>query len=85
MSFKDVSMHHILDIQELSVRFGNTQAVNQISLKLPRGKTLGIVGESGSGKSVTALSIMQLLPKGAVTEGKILFQPGEDKASVNLS
>jgi len=85
MSFKDVSMHHILDIQELSVRFGNTQAVNQISLKLPRGKTLGIVGESGSGKSVTALSIMQLLPKGAVTEGKILFQPGEDKASVNLA
>ncbi|MFM8372494.1 MAG: ABC transporter ATP-binding protein [Bacteroidota bacterium] len=78
-------MHHILDIQELSVRFGNTQAVNQISLKLPRGKTLGIVGESGSGKSVTALSIMQLLPKGAVTEGKILFQPGEDKASVNLA
>ncbi|MFM7401441.1 MAG: ABC transporter ATP-binding protein [Bacteroidota bacterium] len=85
MSVKDVSMHHILDIQELSVRFGNTQAVNQISLKLPRGKTLGIVGESGSGKSVTALSIMQLLPKGAVTEGKILFQPGEDKASVNLA
>ena len=78
-------MHHILDIQELSVRFGNTQAVNQISLRLPRGKTLGIVGESGSGKSVTALSIMQLLPKGAVTEGKILFQPGEDKASVNLA
>lgn len=78
-------MHHILDIQDLSVRFGNTQAVDHISLKLPRGKTLGIVGESGSGKSLTALSIMQLLPTGAMTDGKILFQPDADKDSVNLA
>ncbi len=78
-------MHHILDIQDLSVRFGNTRAVNQISLKLPRGKALGIVGESGSGKSLTALSIMQLLPAGAITDGKILFQPDADRPSVNLT
>lgn len=85
MSVKNVTMHHILDIQDLSVRFGNTQAVDHISLKLPRGKTLGIVGESGSGKSLTALSIMQLLPTGAMTDGKILFQPDADKDSVNLA
>lgn len=84
MSVKNVAMHHILEIQDLSVRFGNTQAVNHISLKLPRGRTLGIVGESGSGKSVTALSIMQLLPAGAVTDGKILFQPDPAIDPVNL-
>ena len=77
-------MHHILDIQDFSVRFGDTHAVNHISLKLPRGKTLGIVGESGSGKSVTALSIMQLLPSGALTGGKILFQPDAGTAPANL-
>ena len=78
-------MHHILDIQDLSVRFGDTYAVNHLSLKLPRGKTLGIVGESGSGKSVTALSIMQLLPAGATAGGKILFQPDDVAAPVNLA
>ncbi|MEO0008818.1 MAG: hypothetical protein RJA20_3014 [Bacteroidota bacterium] len=78
-------MHHILDIQDLSVRFGDTYAVNHLSLKLPRGKTLGIVGESGSGKSVTALSIMQLLPAGATAGGKILFQPDDIAAPVNLA
>jgi len=78
-------MHHILDIQDLSVRFGDTYAVNHLSLKLARGKTLGIVGESGSGKSVTALSIMQLLPAGATAGGKILFQPDDVAAPVNLA
>jgi peptide/nickel transport system ATP-binding protein len=78
-------MHHILDIQDLSVRFGDTYAINHLSLKLARGKTLGIVGESGSGKSVTALSIMQLLPAGATAGGKILFQPDDVAAPVNLA
>ncbi len=57
----------ILDIKHLSVYFKNRGqadfcAVNDVSLSLEQGKILGIVGESGSGKSVTALSILGLLP-----------------------
>ena len=44
---------------------------------LERGKITGLVGESGSGKSLTALSIMQLLPKGSTTSGELLFD-GQD-------
>ena len=56
----------ILEIQNLSVNFKLKEkvssAVKSISLKINQGKTLALVGESGSGKSVTALSILQLLP-----------------------
>ena len=52
----------LLEIQDLSVSFGTTPAVKQLSLTLDRGETLALVGESGSGKSVSALSILQLLP-----------------------
>jgi microcin C transport system ATP-binding protein len=56
----------LLDIKNLSVDFVNgatrTQALKNISFSLERGETLAIVGESGSGKSVSALSILQLLP-----------------------
>ncbi|MBK8509641.1 MAG: ABC transporter ATP-binding protein [Candidatus Competibacteraceae bacterium] len=52
----------LLDIRELSVSFGALPAVKRASLVLERGETLALVGESGSGKSVTALSILQLLP-----------------------
>ncbi|MCB0529124.1 MAG: ABC transporter ATP-binding protein [Saprospiraceae bacterium] len=59
-------MPKILDVKNLSVHFaspqGHTQAVDRVSFHLDQGETLGIVGESGSGKSVTALSIMRLLP-----------------------
>ncbi len=56
----------MLQIRDLSVSFGRgaaeVKAVRGISLSIKRGETLGLVGESGSGKSVTALSIVQLLP-----------------------
>ena len=56
----------LLSISDLSVRFGHgsgaVDAVRRASLTLDRGETLAIVGESGSGKTVTALSILQLLP-----------------------
>lgn len=45
------------------VRDGQVQAVRELDLQIEKGKVLGLVGESGSGKSVTALSIMRLLPK----------------------
>lgn len=56
----------LLQIKNLSVDFktsdGTFQAVKQVSFQIEKGQTLALVGESGSGKSVTALSVMQLLP-----------------------
>jgi microcin C transport system ATP-binding protein len=57
----------LLDVHDLSVTFdvggGRTfTAVDRVSFRLQKGETLAIVGESGSGKSVTALSVLQLLP-----------------------
>ena len=56
----------LLDIHDLSVSFGHgeaeARAVRHVSLTLDRGQTVALVGESGSGKSVTALSLIQLLP-----------------------
>ena len=73
----------LLEIKGLSVSFetdeGSVQALDAVDFEMGHGQTLGLVGESGCGKSVTALSIMRLLPKpiGCVTAGSILFQ-GED-------
>ena len=58
---------------------GEVHAVDGVGLSLERGRTLGIVGESGCGKSVTALSIMGLVPQppGRIAGGEVLFE-GED-------
>lgn len=70
----------ILEIRNLITEFdtdeGQVRAVDDISFSVNEGKTLGIVGESGCGKSVTALSIMRLLPQpmGQIVHGEILFQ-----------
>ena len=59
-------MAALLDIRDLSVDFrtegGTVHAVKGLSLSIDRGETVALVGESGSGKSVTALSVLQLLP-----------------------
>ena len=52
----------LLDIKDLRVNFGDSEAVRGVSFSLNKGETLALVGESGSGKSVSALSILQLLP-----------------------
>ncbi|MFT5806056.1 MAG: microcin C transport system ATP-binding protein [Moritella dasanensis] len=52
----------VLEINDLSVNFGPQQVVEGVSFSIEQGKTFALVGESGSGKSVTALSILQLLP-----------------------
>ena len=73
----------ILKVNGLCTEFrtvdSTVRAVDGVDLELYAGETLGIVGESGCGKSVTALSIMQLLPKGVgkVVEGEIVFD-GKD-------
>ncbi len=71
-------MFPLLDVQHLTVSFGSVPVVRDISFPLHRGRTLCLVGESGSGKSMTAFSIMRLLPSpGRVTAGSLLFD-GED-------
>ena len=78
----------ILDLRNLVTAFdtdaGQVVAVDGVSLQARRGKTLGIVGESGCGKSVTALSIMRLLPQpmGRILGGEILFE-GRDLTKIS--
>ncbi len=72
----------ILTIKDLKTYFflasGVAKAVDGVSFSMNRGQVMGIVGESGSGKSVTASSIIRLLPKaGKIVEGEILFE-GKD-------
>jgi len=66
-----------LRIDGLNVAIGGAPILNDISLTLEPGKVLGLVGESGSGKSMTALSVMDLLPRGATRSGRIVLD-GED-------
>ena len=54
----------LLAVANLSVAFGGKRVVDDVSFSLDRGETLAVVGESGSGKSMTALSLLQLLPHG---------------------
>jgi peptide/nickel transport system ATP-binding protein/oligopeptide transport system ATP-binding protein len=69
----------ILEIKDLKTRFstkkGLVPAVDGVNIKLYKGETHGLVGESGCGKSVTALSVLGLVPKphGHITGGEILF------------
>jgi len=73
----------LLEVRGLQTHFaserGVVRAVDGVDLRLERGRTLGIVGESGCGKSVTALSIMGLVPQppGRIAAGEVRFE-GED-------
>ena len=73
----------LLDVTDLRTHFftreGVVRAVDGVSFSLEKGKTLGIVGESGCGKSVTALSIMGLIPKppAKIVSGSVVYE-GQD-------
>lgn len=80
---------NLLEVKNLITGFRNEngewlRAVDGISFTVPKGKTVGIVGESGCGKSVTAMSIVRLLPKpmGHMLEGEVIFK-GEDLRSAS--
>ena len=78
---------NLLTVKDLKTYFftasGVSKAVDGVNFTLEKGKTMGIVGESGSGKSVTASSIIRLLPKiGRIVEGEIEFQ-GKDVLKLN--
>ena len=73
-------MAELIEVKDLRTSFftpdGEVKAVDGVSLEIEEGKTLGLVGESGCGKSVTALSIMRLVPSppGKVVGGEILYR-----------
>lgn len=74
----------LLALENLSLSFAERQVLDNVSFSVAKGETLGIVGESGSGKSLTVLSLLGLLPKGAQrTGGTALFQQ-KDGRNVDL-
>ena len=78
----------LLEVNDLRTHFftrdGVVRAVDGISFAVDKGKTLGIVGESGCGKSVTALSLMGLIPKppAKIVSGEVLFE-GRDLTTLS--
>ena len=84
-------MHSLLEIDQLRISFpqdaGSYEAVKGISFSLQKGKITALVGESGSGKSVTALSILRLLPQHVLVSGKVMgyFGDGQTANLLTLS
>lgn len=85
MSESSTAAQPLISVQDLSVRFSQpdaqqrtetptNDAVKQISFDIQPGQTLALVGESGSGKSVSALSILRLLPNAQHPSGRILYR-----------
>ena len=80
---------HLLHIEELKTYFntfeGIVRAVDDVSFFVDKGEVLGVAGESGCGKSVTAQSIMRLIPEppGRIVHGKILFD-GTDVVPLSM-
>ncbi len=86
----------VLEIRDLRVSFitdhggvppaVSVPAVDGVCLRIPAGKTVALVGESGCGKTVTALSILRLIPQppGKLVGGRILFNGGQGSCSVDL-
>ncbi|UGY19482.1 ABC transporter ATP-binding protein [Bradyrhizobium septentrionale] len=72
----DATNQPLLDVSDLSVAFGHSLAVDRVSFSIKRGECTALVGESGSGKSVSALSVLRLLPYPAASHpsGAIRFK-----------
>src|SRR3974390_517162 len=68
----------LLDVEDLTVEFatrrGTVRAVQQVTVRVAKGETVGIVGESGSGKSVTSYAVMRILDRaGRIVDGAVIF------------
>ena len=78
----------LLEVSGLSIRFGATEAVSDVSFSLERGERFGIIGESGSGKTLTALAVTGLLPEDAIMTGSISLDgvplPASERAMARL-
>jgi peptide/nickel transport system ATP-binding protein len=81
----------LIKVNDLKTYFrtldGEVRAVDGVSLEVKPGETLGLVGESGCGKSVTAFSILRLLPKktSRIVQGEILFDRGDGSPLIDLT
>ncbi|MFD4637210.1 ABC transporter ATP-binding protein [Lentzea sp. NPDC058436] len=75
-------MSALLSVENLSVDFGSSPAVSEVSFSLTAGEVLAVVGESGSGKTVTAMSLLGLLPPTASVSGRALLD-GRDLYSLS--
>ena len=83
-----MTTNSILELRDVNVSFtgeiGTVHILRDVSLNVPRGSFLCVVGESGCGKSVTAQSIVQLLPdNGSITSGQILFKVDNSTVVLN--
>lgn len=75
-------MDNLLDINDLSVAFPSGAALSGVNLSVAKGQTVALVGESGSGKTLTARSILRVLPKGAKVTGGVIQLAGLDVATL---
>ena len=79
---------NLADIKDLSVSFmtdaGSIKAVEDVNFTIPRKTMVGVVGESGSGKSVTARSIIKLLPETATTSGAVYLSKRDGSDSLDV-
>jgi peptide/nickel transport system ATP-binding protein len=67
----------LLTVTDLTVSFGDAPVVDHVSLSIERGERLAIIGESGSGKTLTALSVIGLVPASATVSGSVVFDGHE--------
>lgn len=75
----------LLDVRDLRIRFGTKEVVRGVSFTLRAGEKLALVGESGSGKTITALSLLKLIPQAQVTGSAVLDLGGSgDRGSRDL-